>query len=63
MIKKSLIILGILGGIFLWALLVHKTDDAREVLQFASWGSKSEVDILKPLLAEFEKENPKIKNF
>lgn len=31
------------------------------VLQYASWGSKSEVDILKPILADFEKENPDIK--
>lgn len=30
-------------------------------IQFASWGSKSETDILKPILADFEKENPEIK--
>jgi len=30
-------------------------------IQFASWGSKSEVEILKPILAEFELENPDIK--
>lgn len=30
-------------------------------VQFASWGSKSEIDILKPILTEFEKENPDIK--
>lgn len=30
-------------------------------LEFASWGSKSETDILKPLLSEFEQENPGIK--
>ncbi len=30
-------------------------------LQFASWGSKSEIDILKPILREFELENPDIK--
>ena len=29
-------------------------------IQFASWGSKSEVDIIKPILAEFEHENPDI---
>lgn len=33
----------------------------KTVIQFASWGSKSEVEILKPILAEFEKENPGIK--
>lgn len=31
------------------------------VIQFASWGSKSEVAIVKPILAEFEHENPDIK--
>lgn len=30
-------------------------------VQFASWGSQSEVEILKPILAEFERENPDIK--
>lgn len=31
------------------------------VIQFSSWGSKSEIDILKPILNDFEKENPNIK--
>lgn len=35
--------------------------DARTTIQFASWGSKSEVDILKPILNDFEKENPAVK--
>lgn len=30
-------------------------------VRFASWGSESEVGILKPVLADFEKENPGIK--
>lgn len=38
----------------------HK-QDSRTTVQFASWGSKSEIDILKPILSEFEKENPDIK--
>ena len=32
----------------------------KEVLKFSSWGSQSEVAILKPLLDEFENENPDI---
>ena len=28
--------------------------DNRVVLQYASWGSKSEIDILKPILKDFE---------
>lgn len=35
--------------------------DDRTVVQFASWGSKSEIDILKPILSDFEKENSGIK--
>lgn len=35
--------------------------DPRSVVKFASWGSQSEVEILKPILDEFEKENPDIK--
>ena len=35
--------------------------DNRTVLQFASWGSKSEIDILNPILKDFETENPDIK--
>lgn len=30
-------------------------------IQFATWGSKSEMQILKPILAQFELENPEIK--
>ena len=35
--------------------------EARTVVKFASWGSQSEVEILKPILSQFEKENPDIK--
>ena len=35
--------------------------DERTAVQFASWGSKSEVDIIKPILSDFEKQNPDIK--
>lgn len=35
--------------------------DLKTTVEFASWGSKSEIDILKPILADFEKENPDIK--
>lgn len=34
---------------------------SQTVIQFASWGSKSEVEIIKPILTEFERENPDIK--
>ena len=38
---------------------VKKTD--KTVVQFASWGSQSEIEILKPILSDFEKQNPDIK--
>jgi len=33
----------------------------KTTIKFMSWGSKSEVAIIKPLLAEFERQNPDIK--
>lgn len=35
--------------------------DKRTLIEFASWGSKSETDILKPLISEFEQKNPDIR--
>ena len=62
MLKKFFIISGILGVFFLcFRGLMQSSYNGRTVIQFASWGSKSEIDILKPLLAEFELENPDIK--
>ena len=37
----------------------HKINQV--IVKFASWGSKSEIEILKPILAEFEHKNPDIK--
>ena len=37
-----------------------KTDN-KTVIKFASWGSQSEIEILKPILSNFEKENPNLK--
>ena len=35
--------------------------DNRIIINFASWGSKSETDILKPIIEDFEQKNPDIK--
>lgn len=35
--------------------------ESKTVIKFASWGSKSEVDIIKPLIDDFEKNNPDVK--
>ena len=44
----------------LFCLLADKNDDKIHI-SFASWGSESEVKILKPVLGNFEKQNPDIK--
>lgn len=31
------------------------------IIKFASWGSKSEVDIIKPIIKEYENKNPNVK--
>ncbi len=58
--KKTLIFLClIIFCVFIFSGCRPK--DNRIVLQYASWGSKSEIDILKPLLNDFEGKNPNIK--
>lgn len=63
MLKKFLLGLIVAGSIFgLFAVYQSdKQNEGKTVIQYASWGSKSEVDILKPLLVEFERENPDLK--
>lgn len=46
---------------FIFFLCGCAKKDTGTVVQFASWGSKSEIDILKPILSDFEKEHPDIK--
>ena len=40
---------------------IQKNDDSRSIVDFASWGSQSEVEILKTIISDFEIENPDIK--
>jgi len=64
MYKKILIVLFLLVGIGAFCCLKifsAKNYDNNTVLQFASWGSESEIKILTPILNDFEKENPDIK--
>lgn len=35
--------------------------DNKTVLKFSSWGSQSEIEILKPIIANFEAQNPDVK--
>ena len=49
--------------IIILAFLIVKPSktDGKTHIKFTSWGSESEIEILKPILANFEKENPDIK--
>ncbi len=49
----------ILAGLLCFHQFVNNTPQ-KTVIQFSSWGSESEIKILKPILIEFEKENPDI---
>ena len=51
----------VLLSIFCLYLAGCDKNDNRTVIKFASWGSKSEIDIIKPILSDFEKINPDIK--
>lgn len=42
----------------LFLVFSNHNKDEREVVQFASWGSQSEVEILKPILKDFETQYP-----
>ena len=57
--KKSSFLSFIFCFIFLFLTGCKKEDYT--VLNFSSWGSASETAILKPLLKDFEKQNPNIK--
>ena len=64
LIKKivGIICLILIVGILYTAKNTHQTPQPKQTtLQFASWGSESEISILKPILSDFEKENPDIK--
>lgn len=56
-VKKILLLLIVLSCLALTGC-TQKTNVTR--IQFATWGSQSEMEILTPILAEFEKENPDI---
>lgn len=63
MLKKIIAGLIVAGSILLCisAFCYGSGKDNRTVIKFASWGSKSETDILLPLLKDFENANPDLK--
>ena len=61
MMKKFLLYCLILGFIIFFCFSQNKKNDNYTHIQFATWGSESELNILKPIIEEFEKENSDIK--
>ena len=50
--------------VFLFVVILggcKQIDNNRTVIKFASWGSQSEVSVIKPLIEGFERQNPDIK--
>ena len=56
-----LICLILFAGFLTFHFSNKNTKNEKVTIQFASWGSESEIGILKPLLEDFEKQNPNIK--
>ncbi len=61
--KIILLVCLIIGASFFCCLKLYSNSHFpdKTTVQFASWGSESEINILKPLIVQFEKENPNIK--
>lgn len=59
--KKITIIFIILVALFFTAVKLIQPKSDKTVIQFTSWGSQSEIEILKPILKDFEDKNPDIK--
>lgn len=62
--KKIIVLICLIIGASLFCcskFLSKNVSPQKTTIQFASWGSESEVSILKPVLADFEKNNPDIK--
>ena len=64
MYKKIIILLVcLIAGMSFLGLLKLKNNsknNSKITIQFSSWGSESEIKILKPILMNFEKDNPNI---
>ena len=62
MLKKIIIFVCLILGVYLFCCGIFDAKKTQKiVLQYASWGSESEINILKPILNDFEKANPNIK--
>lgn len=60
--KKIIFIIAIFAILFIFFIFVlsNNSADKRKTIKFSSWGSQSEVIILKKLISEYEEKNPDI---
>ena len=56
--KKLLIVFLIILSI---TIIFSKSSNDKTVIKFSTWGSKSEIEILKPIIKEFENQNSDVK--
>ena len=56
--KKILFILAIILLCFFVFVTLKTKTSSKEKIQFASWGSKTEIELLQPILKEFEEQYP-----
>lgn len=62
MLKKIILLVClILTASLFCSLKYNNNHNQKTIIQFATWGSESEMKILKPVLHDFEQENPDIK--
>ena len=45
----------------IFCFYIHKKDNEKVVIKYSSWGSKSETDVIKSVISDFEEENSNIK--
>lgn len=57
--REKILLVLVLFAVFFFTACAEKKNQS--VVQFSSWGSQSEIEVLKPILKEFEVENPDIK--
>ncbi|MGD9580076.1 MAG: sugar ABC transporter substrate-binding protein [Vampirovibrionia bacterium] len=61
MLKKITNYIGLLGLIICLTLSSCEPKETKTTIKFSTWGSETEINILKPLVKEFEENNPDIK--
>lgn len=61
MLKKITKYLGLTALIISLSLTGCENESSKTTIKFSTWGSETEINIIKPLIKDFEKQNPDIK--